>query len=199
DALLEALQDAPDVVAQAAAFKARSEGARALHKSAERKTEEEGANSGCQMRASAAQAQATTRGEVQSFDVEAAGAAGRRRAKGRSWRGTMAVILVSLVIWAILLTVWSPPELWPHVPDASTATGGQAKEVVRSTPKPIQLPGRSNETLAAVIASPRGRVNVSWASLDISGNLSEETQNSTGGGRPNPFRRKGRRADGIGH
>ena len=54
------------------------------------------------------------------------------------------------------------------------------QEVVRSTPKPIQLPGRSNETLAAVIASPRGRVNVSWASLDISGNLSEETQNSTG-------------------
>mmetsp|Transcript_66795 Transcript_66795/g.156544 ORF Transcript_66795/g.156544 Transcript_66795/m.156544 type:complete len:207 (-) Transcript_66795:14-634(-) len=191
DALLEALQDAPDVEAQAAAFKARS--SRSTSARAERSEGSE-SQAGCQMRA-AAQAPPTSRESAPSqSDVEAPGASGRRRVKGRSWRGTMAVILVSLVIWAGLLTVWSPPELWPDVASAEMP----AKETMRSTPRPIQLPGQSstNETRAA---GPRGRVNVSWSSLDMTaGNATDAAENTTGGGRL-PFRRKGRRSDGIGH
>eukprot|EP00439_Symbiodinium_sp_Y106_P075264 s1430_g14.t2 len=231
DALLEALQDAPDVEAQAAAFKARS--SRSTSARAERSEGSE-SQAGCQMRAAAqefrvfvpgfggaasvqferresagshpagtarrralavAQAPPTSRESAPSqSDVEAPGASGRRRVKGRSWRGTMAVILVSLVIWAGLLTVWSPPELWPDVASAEMP----AKETMRSTPRPIQLPGQSstNETRAA---GPRGRVNVSWSSLDMTaGNATDAAENTTGGGRL-PFRRKGRRSDGIGH
>ena len=116
----------------------------------------------------------------------------------------MAVILVSLVIWAILMAIWSPAELWPHVPEVSVATEGlvkagsleavsipislsfrcdachASKEMARNTPRPIQLPGHSsaNETRAA---GPRARVNVSWSSLDISGNATDAVaENSTG-------------------
>ncbi|CAE7794942.1 unnamed protein product [Symbiodinium necroappetens] len=191
DALLEALQDAPDVEAQAAAFKARSS------RPTGRAERSEGSESqaGCQMRA-AAQAPPTSRESAPSqSDLEAPGSSTRRRVKGRSWRGTMAVILVSLVIWAGLLTIWSPPELWPDVASAEMP----AKETMRSTPRPIQLPGQSstNETRAA---GPRGRVNVSWSSLDMTaGNATDALpENTTGGGRL-PFRRKGRRSDGIGH
>ncbi|CAE7028661.1 unnamed protein product [Symbiodinium sp. CCMP2456] len=194
DALLEALQDAPDASAQAAAFKARSSRPPAR---AERSEGSE-SQAGCQMRAGA-QAPPSSRDSAPSpSDLEAPGSSGRRRVKGRSWRGTMAVILVSLVIWAGLLTVWSPPELWPDV--ASVEMPG-SKETMRSTPRPIQLPGQSstNETRAAIAAGPRGRVNVSWSSLDMTaGNATDAfAENTTGGGRL-PFRRKGRRSDGIG-
>ncbi|CAE7498873.1 unnamed protein product [Symbiodinium natans] len=211
DALLEALQDAPDMEAQAEAFKARSEGSRQKDEKSSTRSEGPQTKAGLQMRATASAAQASREpagpghgSAPQSFDVEAPGAPGapgpgRRRAKGRSWRGTMAVILVSLVIWAILMAIWSPAELWPHVPEVSVATEGLVKEMARNTPRPIQLPGHSsaNETRAA---GPRARVNVSWSSLDISGNATDAVaENSTGGGRPVPFRRKGRRVDGIGH
>ena len=52
---------------------------------------------------------------------------------------------------------------------------------MRSTPRPIQLPGQSstNETRAA---GPRGRVNVSWSSLDMTaGNATDALPENTTG------------------
>lgn len=68
------------------------------------------------------------------------------------------VLCVSLVIWALILWLWSPEE----TPEASR---GRVQR-----PLAIRRPG--NDSGAALPMTAVGRMNVSFESLDVSGNAS---------------------------
>ena len=142
----------------------------------------------------------------------------------------MAVILVSLVIWAGLLTVWSPPELWPDVASAEmpAKVAGWAWGVFGLFRWVCQLAGDDEEhpeTNPVAGAKFNERDPCCWASgsrecvmvvpgydcwqchgcsrkhhRPVTGLPACSTYDLSpeGGGRL-PFRRKGRRSDGIGH
>jgi len=201
DALLEALQDAPGMEEQADAFRvpgapARSASARtqpfAHHGEEEEDIETQSPNDTTSF---AVERQGHRKGSkdrtrsgsngASTHDARASnpGAArSRLAAKGkgtRTWRGTMVVILTSLVIWACILMVWGGPGEVGTTPlspgDGSLAAPtGPRKET--ASLKDIQLPGwaAAGTDEGSGTPAPRGRVDVSLSSASAVGNTSGE-------------------------
>ena len=71
------------------------------------------------------------------------------------------MLCVSLVIWALILWLWSAEETVPE------ATKGRWQR-----PLAIRRPGNDSEALTPM-AMAVGRMNVSFESLDVSGNASK--------------------------
>eukprot|EP00931_Biecheleriopsis_adriatica_P080413 TRINITY_DN53769_c0_g1_i1.p1 TRINITY_DN53769_c0_g1~~TRINITY_DN53769_c0_g1_i1.p1 ORF type:complete len:255 (-),score=48.78 TRINITY_DN53769_c0_g1_i1:20-784(-) len=232
DALLEALQDAPDFEEQAEAFKVPGSEISAVG-SKSRQPGETSPRIAPQIRTARGPVQRAAMPELSSSsrlpqaspsstddrtskprqsngNAEASQRRLPRSGKGsQSWRGTMVVILTSLIIWATLLTLWGPDELMPAFETSSFSPKEQSGR--RKSWKAIQLPGWSlsgigSEEASVPVAAARGRVDVSWSSYLVSNdtagtsNASETgTMNrSTEGVGPPRMRRKSRYASDYG-
>ncbi|CAL1151811.1 unnamed protein product [Cladocopium goreaui] len=200
DALLEALQDAPDMEAQAEVFKVPKPSTAAPAAPAAEVTPVAG-TSGTAALGSAARARRTEEA-MSTLEIEKPGPATRApvpRAKaGRSWTGTMLVVCISLSIWLLILWLWNGTdenELWP------APAPSHSQDWWRRAPA-IRLPNNDTGAAAMDASVERVRVDTAWSSADVSGNAtSNATANATSSGEGIGRRiRKGRRdPTGIGH
>eukprot|EP00930_Biecheleria_cincta_P027564 TRINITY_DN19338_c0_g2_i1.p1 TRINITY_DN19338_c0_g2~~TRINITY_DN19338_c0_g2_i1.p1 ORF type:complete len:258 (+),score=55.71 TRINITY_DN19338_c0_g2_i1:43-816(+) len=238
DALLEALQDAPDMEAQADAFKVP--GAPQQKKAAFSQPFACGVEEDLETQMSSdsssfavverqqgqhrksSREQTLSGSNCATNDAKASNpsAVGRRpAAKGkatRTWRGTMVVILTSLVIWACILIVWGGPGDVGST-SVSTLDGTLASEAApagskkeKLTWKDIRLPGwaaAGSDEGSLGTPAPRGRVDVSLSSASaVSGNATGEAldgnnTNATAGdgaAKSHQRSRRGARQHGIG-
>eukprot|EP00435_Cladocopium_sp_Y103_P039289 s52_g10.t1 len=211
DALLEALQDAPDMGAQAEVFKVPKPATAATAPAAPA-SPVAGTSPAL---GSAARARRTEEVAMSTLEIEKPGPAAPSRAPvprakaGRSWTGTMLVVCISVSIWLLILWLWNggtdENELWP------APAPSHSQDWWRRAPA-IRLPSNNDTTAvtAAMDASvaERVRVDTAWSSADVSGNATA-TNAATGNATATNFTsgegigrriRKGRRdATGIGH
>ncbi|CAK9065990.1 unnamed protein product [Durusdinium trenchii] len=200
DALLEALQDAPDMEAQAEVFKVPKPSRPASTAAAVPDVVPDvvpPAPVAGELRRHRREERGTL--EIEKPTSGARASRPERRKSGRSWTGTLLVICISLVIWLIILWLWSPSELWPEATNKDARPKAPAPAAAA-----IRLPSANATDAEAAPGARGGSVEVAWTSADVSGNatsadVSANRTEVTDGGMARRIRKGRRDRTGIGH